>query len=89
MTLPENFIQKQPCDTCGSRWGKDKFHCEHCHESFIKITDDREALKEFYDIHHPSIYKSPIGHLCDDCHILFMKWFQSLTEEQKFAMREG
>ena len=53
-----------------------EFTCEMCQGTFVSTWTEEEAEKEYKDT-----FGSPSGEeraiLCDDCHIEFMKWFET------------
>ncbi len=68
-----------------------EFTCSKCLHTFNKTRDgswdDKKAAEEFLT-NHPECKNDPTEILCDDCHILFLEWFATLTEEQKKKMRQ-
>ncbi len=64
----------------------DKFTCDNCNETFIKLNTDEQARQE-YKKSPWNIPKDSFGVVCDDCLILFKAWFETLTAEQHIAIQ--
>lgn len=51
----------------------DTYHCQGCHQTFLKAWSDEEALAEAAQ-NFPALTADDIVVLCEDCHREFMAW---------------
>ncbi len=63
------------------------YTCEQCKNTYTKIRSDEDCMKEMMEI-MPEAADDEIAVLCDECWIDFMRWFKSLSVEQKMKMRD-
>ncbi len=68
-----------------------EFTCYNCKRTFPKRNDsdwnDFKAAEEMLTL-YPEAKNDLTDVLCDDCNIIFIKWFEKLTDEEKRKMRE-
>ena len=61
--------------------------CANCKKTFCTETTQKEELKEWEDFKENNTFiqkeSQPMVTICDDCHQIFMKWFNSLSDEEK------
>ena len=58
------------------------YTCAICHGEFKSTRSDDEAMAEAEARYGGPISDDEKEVVCDDCHIKFMRWFDSLTPEQ-------
>ncbi len=67
-----------------------EFTCFKCRNTYPKRNDDGwndyKASEEVLTL-YPETKNDPMGVLCDDCNEEFKKWFSTLSDEEKKAMR--
>jgi hypothetical protein len=68
-----------------------EYTCEICFEIYQKMNNeewnDYKASEEVLAL-YPETKNDPMDIICDDCNKKFVKWFSTLTKEQKREMRE-
>lgn len=69
-----------------------EYTCFKCKQTFL--TGDNEEWNSFKAAEemlrlYPETKNDPTDVLCDDCNQEFVKWFATLTEEEKRKMREN
>jgi hypothetical protein len=68
-----------------------EFTCSLCQETFPKKNDkewnDFKAAEEMLTL-MPRCKNHPTETICDDCHKIFLTWFNELTDEEKRAIED-
>lgn len=68
-----------------------EFTCDGCKKSYPKRNDDEwndaKAEEEWRTL-YPETIHHPTNILCDPCNDKFLKWFETLTDDQKKKMRD-
>lgn len=64
-----------------------KFTCEHCKQEFTSRVSDEDAMKEFNE-KYPECRGDMISIVCSDCIEKIDAWLNSLSMEEKLAMRQ-
>lgn len=70
---------------------KSEYTCDNCKETF-KQPDESEWSEEDRNKEHLenfgfSAHIEPTAIICDDCHKIFMEWYDGLTDEEIEEMK--
>ena len=69
-----------------------EFTCYNCKKTYLKKNNEQwndfKAAKEMLTL-YPETKNDPTGILCDPCNKKFIKWFSTLSDEEKKRMREN
>lgn len=67
------------------------YQCAHCKNVYEKSNDeqwnDDKAIEEFKSFFPEPDADQSMNILCEDCHQEFLKWFTTLTHEDKEKMK--
>jgi hypothetical protein len=67
------------------------YTCENCKKTYKKLDNkewnDLKAAEEYLNLYSEG-KNDWISILCDDCNEEFLKWFKSLSKEQKQQLRD-
>lgn len=67
----------------------ERFTCEMCGGTFISTWSDDEARREAISIRtiEPTDLPASLAAVCTPCHAAFMKWFETLSDEDRARIR--